>query len=140
VLPSPAELFKVLLEADTDIIEVAPGGVIVGPVDVDRQEQGCILLAEAGITRSERYTPTLRSQITARATAGSIEHAERIANAVYETLHGRGRTVIRQPSVDREFLVHFIHVIGGPTLAVGDNLEVWEHILTVESLIGTDPI
>lgn len=139
-LPSPPEIFKTLLDASEEIMDVAPGGVIVGPVDISRQELGCILLAQAGIAKREIYLPLLRTSVTARAVARSIDHAERIGHAIYDILNASGRRVVRQPSLGQDFLVHFTIVTSGPTLAVGENLEIWEHILSIESLIGTSPI
>ncbi len=134
------ELIKAILDADGSLLELAPGGVVVGPANREQQVAGVIALAESGITSVEDYLPLMRAQMSARCIAASIEHVSRISAKLWEMIHMKGRQVVRQPSADMKFLVHFTRVNGGPTLTKGDTDDTWEDILTVEAMVGTEEV
>jgi len=139
-LVSVPELLKKILDDDTQVRESVPGGVVVGPATETQQKKGAIILAESGVSRLERYVALLRMQMTARCIAESVDRTERISAVLYDVLHAQGRRVVEQASTEQSFLVHNTYITGGPLLAVGEIEGTWENVVTVEVLVGTDPI
>lgn len=139
-LVSAPEILKKILDDDDQVPTSAPGGVIVGPASTAQQKEGAIVLAEAGIARLERDIPLIKMALTARCIAGSVDRAERISAVLYDALHRQGRRVVLQESSSQSFLVHYTQITGGPTLTAGEIEDTWEQVLTVEIMIGTEPV
>ena len=138
--PSVPELVRILMLGHAPLSALAEGGVLVGPADSDQQGVGCVVLAESGIARVERDLPLMRAQLTARALGPSINVVEQIASAVQDAMHGVGRRVVVQASTGKSYLVHYSLVRGGPILAVGELVNTWEEVLTLEIMVGTDEV
>lgn len=139
-LVSVPELLKKLLDDDAQVRVSVPGGVVVGPATEAQQKEGAIILAESGVSRLERDVPLLRMQMTARCIAASVDRTERISAVLYDVLHAQGRQVVAQASSEQTFLVHYTFITGGPILAVGEIEGTWENVLTIEVMVGTEPI
>jgi hypothetical protein len=138
--PSVPELVRTILQGNEKLMELAPGGIFIGPANAAEQKKGCVVLGEAGIAQIEEYLPLERLQLTARCLGPSIDAAERIATQVYEIIHSKGRRVVRQASTGKEYLVHGTMVRGGPVIYTGELENLWQEVLTLEALVGTDEI
>jgi len=138
--PSVPELIMTLLQGAETIEEVAPGGVTVGAPEQNKQQAGAVSLAPAGQSRNEKYLPLVRQLVGIRCIATSELVAERMAGEVKRQLHETRRVIVAQPSTDQRYLIHWITVTGGPSLVAGATEDFKEVTLTVEAMVGTDPV
>ncbi len=139
-LVSIPELMKKLLDGAAQVTEAAPGGVVVGPASEAQQKAGAIVLAEAGVSRLERDVPLLRMQLTARCIAATVSNTELISAVLYDVIHAKGRQVVSQESTGQSYLVHYTFITGGPVLAAGEIKNTWENVMTIEVMVGTEPV
>lgn len=140
VMPDPAEILRSILLASAEINGVAPGGVTVGGANDAAIANGTIVLTHAGPPTVEKYIPALRANVNLRAVAASEYAVNQIANTVQLLLHQRDRRVVRMESVGEDFLVHYTVVRGGPYDASGDVKNTFASFMTIEMMVGTDPV
>ena len=134
---SVPEIVRSLLSS---VVDVAPGGVVVGPASLDEQEAGCVALNEQGLGARTGNVPLVRHRMAARCLAPTLEQAERIASAVFDVLHQKGRRVAAQLSTGKKYLVHWTEVRGGPTALEGEERGIWEEVVMIEALVGTEEV
>lgn len=137
---SVPELVRNVLLQDQSWREVAPGGVVVGPVEAAQVNNAAVAIIPVGQARNERYLPLVRQIVGIRCVAPTVAKAEAVATWVSRSLHERRRMVVRQPSDGKSYLTHYMTVTGGPNLITGPVQDSWEIGLTVEVLAGTEAV
>lgn len=137
---SVPELVRVLLEADDKVMEEAQGGVVVGPPSTSEMRKGVLSLAPTGLAKNERDLPLVKVNEGVRCVASTVAKAEYMATLVQEALHEKRRVAVLQPSDGLSYLVHYLTVSGGPSLAMGPTEDFWEVDLTIEVYAGTQAI
>jgi len=140
-VPSVPELIQAVLSANADLIEAAPGGVMVGPASHEQQQLGCVALNQEG--QGERVAagiPLVRHRMACRCLAPTGEVSETITRCITACLHDKSRRVVMQPSTGEKFLVHYTAVTGGPTDTEAETAGIVENTLVIDALVGTEVV
>lgn len=136
---SPVEIAADIIRTKTPDLSMAGGGVVIGPASDAQQQAGVAQIVPAGMPVLDKYGPVQWSRIQIRCLAPTAELADRIAQAIYEENHSRGRTLGHQASLNKDFLVHLFNITAGPSMHY-DSPETWETLLFAEIMIGTAPL
>lgn len=136
----PPELVKAELDTEEDALSEAGAGAgtIVGAPTTEQMRSGVVAIASVGQARREQYLPLVRQQLGIRCIGTSEYVAELIGSYIYGRLHERRRRLVRQPSTDELFLVHWTSVSGGPSLTQGETEDFKEVTLVLETMVGTE--
>jgi hypothetical protein len=135
---SPVEVFKDVVR--NAVVEEDVPFVKVGPLSPDEQRAGAVSVMDAGSGADEMYLPLIHPRFQLRCIAPTLESCERLGRHVgFALTLLPARVAGLQVSNGRTYLVHQIHVTGGPS-AHRDTEGTWEYLLFADTMMGTVPV
>lgn len=134
---SPAEILKNYLQANVVPTIVAIENIVVGPLGKEQQETGGISLANDGLPVEQPGLPVVWLRARIRVLASQYEKQDEISRHVWELCKSRNRVIVRD-AYGRDWLVHVLKIIAGPSDRKDANVE--EGLMFVHMMIGTEPL
>ena len=137
---SSLEVTKKLLSSSSALLQLAPGGVTIGPASPADQQKGCIAIAEIESPTINRYVHSLQARYTISCVANSLDSSEAIARTMWDYFYGENffnrKTITQANGIT--YLVHYLYLTSGPTFRrQGLN---YESLMFAEGMFGIEPV